>query len=364
MNRARWASLMIGALALALAIVGSATSSPASSLAAPNAALDQSNPTRARPCRFSGWVPDSANEWVAQTFTAGVTGNLTDVVLSVSVSNPRNPVAVVPVDAGGQPVVATPLASATLAIDAAPYRDVDVLFSPPARVEAGKQYAVVLFAPAAGAWAWQGDIGPSFTDPLGNRCATGAYTRGRPWFSNSATLMADGDFFFQTYVVPARHVTVEKVGTGTGLVEDAAHAIDCGSACSGEFLQGATVSLTATPDPGSTFSGWSGGACAGTAPTCSVTVTNDIPVTAEFTRTLVTLRVSRVGRGAVTSLPRGITCGRACSHRFVPGPLKLTAKPSKGWRFARWQGACRGTKPSCQLTLTRTSSVAAIFTKT
>jgi hypothetical protein len=301
---------------------------------------------------------------VGETFTAGVTGNLTDVVLWVRVSNPQNPVAIVPVDAGGRPVVSTPLASATLAIDAGPYRDVDIPFSSPARVEAGKQYAVVLFAPTAGAWAWEADIGSSSTDPLGNRCANGAYPGGRPWFSNSETLFADGDFFFQTYVVAARRGTVEKIGTGSGLVQDGTHTIDCGSTCSGEFLQGQTLTLTATPDSGSTFSGWSGGACTGTGPTCSVPVNGDISVTAEFTKTLVALQVSKVGRGAVMSLPPGIACGRACSHRFVPGPLRLTAKPSKGWRFARWKGACRGTRPACQLTLMRTSSVAAIFRKT
>lgn len=364
-NRARggWAAAAIGAVALALALVGSATSGTASSLAAPNATLDQSNPSRTLACRYTGWVPDSANEWVGETFTAGVTGNLTDVVLWVSVSNPSNPVAIVRVDAGGRPVVSTPLASATLAVDAGPYRDVDISFAAPARVEAGKQYAVVLFAPAAGAWAWRADLGPSLTDPLGNPCAKGAYAGGRPWLSNSASLFADGDFFFQTYVVPARHVTVQKVGTGTGLVQDGTHAIDCGSTCSGDFLQGQTVTLKATPDSGSLFSGWSGGACSGTGPTCSVPVNADVPVTAAFTKQLVAVKVSKVGRGAVTSVPAGISCGRTCSHAFVPGTVRLTAKPSKGWRFARWQGDCRGTRPGCRLALTRTSSVAAIFAR-
>ena len=105
-----------GALVLALAIVGSAMSRPAVSRAAPNAALDQSNPSRALACRYTGWVPDSANEWVAETFAAGLTGSLTDVVLSVRVSNPQNPVAIVPVDAGGRPIASTPLAAATLAV--------------------------------------------------------------------------------------------------------------------------------------------------------------------------------------------------------------------------------------------------------
>jgi hypothetical protein len=362
--RARWAGSVIGALGLALAIVGAATSGALSSVAAPNAVLDQSNPSRALACRYIGWAPDSANEWVGETFTAGVTGSLTDVVLWVRVSSPRNPVAIVPVDAGGRPVVSTPLASSVLAVDAGPIRDVDISFPAPARVEAGKQYAVVLYAPASDAWAWQADLGSSTTDPLGNRCANGAYMGGRPWLSNNAEMFADGDFFFQTYVVPARHVTVQKVGTGTGLVQDGTHAIDCGSACSGEFLQGQTVTLTATADSGSIFSGWSGGPCTGTGPTCSMPVNADVPVTAAFTRQLVTLKVARVGRGAVASVPPGITCGRGCSHSFVPGPVRLTAKPSKGWRFARWQGACRGTTPRCRVALTRTSTVAAIFART
>ena len=118
------------------------------------------------------------------------------------------------------------------------------------------------------------------------------------------------------------------------------------------------------PDRGSTFTGWSRGSCMGSGPTCSVPVDGDLPVTATFTKTLVTLHVSNVGSGTVSSIPRGISCGRACSHAFVAGPLKLSAKPSNGWRFARWQGACRGTNPACQLSLTRTTSVTALFKKT
>ena len=40
--------------------------------------------------------------------------------------------------------------------------------------------------------------------------------------------------------------------------------------------------LTATADPGSTFAGWSGGGCSGTA-TCTVTMNSDTAVTATFT---------------------------------------------------------------------------------
>ena len=41
------------------------------------------------------------------------------------------------------------------------------------------------------------------------------------------------------------------------------------------------LTLTATPDPGSPWLGW-GGACSGTARTCTVTMNSDKSVTANF----------------------------------------------------------------------------------
>jgi hypothetical protein len=60
--------------------------------------------------------------------------------------------------------------------------------------------------------------------------------------------------------------------------------IACGSngnACSVSFASGATVTLTATPDPGITFIGWTG-ACTGASPTCTLTMTADKSVTPSF----------------------------------------------------------------------------------
>ena len=359
---ARWTAPTVGAaIVFALAAVGSATSGTSRSLAAPGAVLDATNPARPSACRYVAWVPDSANEWVAETFTAGLTGSLTDVILWLRVSNPQNPVGIAAVDAEGRPDVTRTLASATLAVGGSTtFNPVGVSFPVPARVEAGKQYALVLHAPVRDAWAWQADLGSSLVDPGGKPCADGANTGGRLWLS-SDPMGRDADFFFQTYVVPARRLTVQKTGTGTGVVKDETRAIDCGASCAGEVTQGQTATLTATPDPGSIFAGWSGAGCEGSAPTCTVTVGGDVVVTAAFTRRLVTLTVSKVGRGTVTSVPAGITCGRVCSRTSVPGAVKLTAKPLKGWRFARWKGACRGTKPVCRLTLAATGSVAAVF---
>jgi uncharacterized repeat protein (TIGR02543 family) len=57
--------------------------------------------------------------------------------------------------------------------------------------------------------------------------------------------------------------------------------INCGSSCSAKFQQGSTVTLTETPPAGATFTGWSG-ACSGTVSTCTVTMTGDMKVQANF----------------------------------------------------------------------------------
>ena len=64
-------------------------------------------------------------------------------------------------------------------------------------------------------------------------------------------------------------LTVHKDGTGSGTVKSDIAGIDCGSTCSYPFCSGTVVTLTATPDNGSTFTGWNGAGCSGT-DTCSV----------------------------------------------------------------------------------------------
>ncbi|RMF83810.1 MAG: hypothetical protein D6736_20665 [Nitrospinota bacterium] len=53
-------------------------------------------------------------------------------------------------------------------------------------------------------------------------------------------------------------LTVTKNGTGTGTVTSNPAGIDCGQDCTQDYLEGTLVTLTATPDPDSSFAGWSG----------------------------------------------------------------------------------------------------------
>jgi List-Bact-rpt repeat protein len=73
-------------------------------------------------------------------------------------------------------------------------------------------------------------------------------------------------------------------GTPTGVLST---QINCGSNCSAKFMQGTTVTLTATPASGLKFVNWTGsgsGACnLSTVPTCDVTIANqDLSVQANF----------------------------------------------------------------------------------
>jgi len=78
-------------------------------------------------------------------------------------------------------------------------------------------------------------------------------------------------------------LTVNKAGTGRGVVSSNPSGIKCGADCSESYTAGTVVVLTATPRAGSTFAGWSG-ACTGSG-TCTVTMTAVKNVTARFNPT-------------------------------------------------------------------------------
>jgi len=80
--------------------------------------------------------------------------------------------------------------------------------------------------------------------------------------------------------------------TGGGNVTSEPPGISCngwdqggttGGNCTAVFPRGTVVNLTATPDPGWSFTGW-GGACTGTSSTCTLTMDSDKWVVAYFTK--------------------------------------------------------------------------------
>ncbi len=167
------------------------------------------------------------------------------------------------------------------------------------------------------------------------------------------------------FLEPSGHtLAVGRAGTGTGTVVSADGHITCGSDCEYRYTGEPTVTLTATAAPASVFAGWSGD-CAGTAATCSVTMTATRAVTAGFA-SAHTLDVTRAGAaaasGTVTSSPPGISCGSDCSEAYAAGSaVTLTATAGAGARFAGWSGACTGTAGTCVVGMTAARSVTATF---
>ncbi len=83
------------------------------------------------------------------------------------------------------------------------------------------------------------------------------------------------------YSLEANHGTLTVSTAGNGMVTSADGYIICPGICSHDYPDNTPVTLTALPDEGWTLSGWSG-ACSGVSDNCTVTVTQNVDVSAYF----------------------------------------------------------------------------------
>jgi Domain of unknown function (DUF1929)/Divergent InlB B-repeat domain len=192
----------------------------------------------------------------------------------------------------------------------------------------------------------------------------------------------------QARTKPPRSLTITGAGMGHGRVTAPPVGevildckIDAGSYnptdCTKMYGWKSSVTMTASPDPGSSFAGWSG-ACTGTGSTCKVTMTQARSVSATFSgQGLPSFALNVVGggngNGSVQSQPGptpaidcGITAGTAgsgtCSGSYQSGTsITLIASGASGHTFDGWDGDCSGTG-NCVLSITANRSVTAIFT--
>ena len=163
------------------------------------------------------------------------------------------------------------------------------------------------------------------------------------------------------------NLTTSTAGTGSGTIGFSPVGTSCGPGCL-SFAAGTVVTLTETPNAGSTFAGWSG-ACSGTG-NCTVTMNSNHAVIATFNPTVpstytLTVVMAGLGSGTVTSLPSGISCVQSassvvppCTATFAAGTsVMLTAFPGVGATFVGWSGpsAPNGTGPfGCSTSVTCT----------
>ena len=153
-------------------------------------------------------------------------------------------------------------------------------------------------------------------------------------------------------------LNILKAGSGAGSVNDGA-SLSCGASCSAVYAPGTSVTLSATAQAGSVFSGWSLPSCTGSGD-CAFTINGNQDITATFD-TLYTLSVNPGAGGSIIADLGNINCGLSCQDQYADGTLvTLTPQPDAGQVFTGWTGDCSGSG-ACQVTMDQVHAVGARF---
>ncbi len=192
---------------------------------------------------------------------------------------------------------------------------------------------VTLTATPGSGWyfaGWSGDLGglvnPQLLTIDGDKAVTATFTAEPP---------------------PTYTLDVTIVGSGTVTLDPPG----------GVYVSSTVVTLTATPDSGWHFAGWSGD-LGGLVNPQSLTMDGDKVVTATFTAEppptyTLTVVITPTGAGSVE---------QSSSGPYLPGTVvTLTATPTTGWQFVGWSGDLTGTTNPDSLVMDGNKTVTALF---
>ena len=149
---------------------------------------------------------------------------------------------------------------------------------------------------------------------------------------------------------------------GGGRITSSPAGIDCGSSCAASFPHGSYVSLTATPNTGYAFAGWTQ-FCTGQPGTCIVMMNSTVSVAAKFVETNVQITLAKAGQGQGSISSNIQSCNQAVCTFTVPRGtiLNFTASPASGSIFSGWSGGnCSGTG-ICAITADSSVTITATF---
>ena len=104
------------------------------------------------------------------------------------------------------------------------------------------------------------------------------------------------------------------------------------STTGGQYYQNTSVLVTATPDKGYEFSGWTGTSLTGTS--IMVKLTSNVTIKANFTRSKYTLTIDIVGSGSVDE--QVINSARGTTEFESGSTVRLTATPNSDFLFYDW----------------------------
>ena len=148
--------------------------------------------------------------------------------------------------------------------------------------------------------------------------------------TNSLIMPASNHTASVIYSQDSYTLSVNKSGSGSGTVTSSPSGIDCGSDCSESFLSGTTITLSANPDIGATFVGWSG-ACSGLE-SCQIEMTESLVLIATFNLMELTISGNASVEAAQISLTGGepVTTNTAGNYSInIPYNWSGTITPSK-----------------------------------
>ena len=160
-------------------------------------------------------------------------------------------------------------------------------------------------------------------------------------------------------------LTVSKTGTGTGTVTSNPLGINCGSDCSEAYANGIAVDLTASPDTGSTFNGWTGCDLVN-GNTCTVMMTTNKSVNVAFTLHQYTLIATKTGSGSGNLIASGLSCiGNTCTGTYdYNTTVNIEAVATTGSFFDGWTGCDSATYNVCTVLINADRNITASFRAT
>ncbi|MEM2262304.1 MAG: hypothetical protein QXK24_07625, partial [Ignisphaera sp.] len=162
---------------------------------------------------------------------------------------------------------------------------------------------------------------------------------------NSITIIMNSNKSVVANFIPEEGYTLIVNVTGNGIVNKNPNYTT--------YIYGENVTLTAIPDPGWKFVGWSGDITGNKNP-CSVVMNSNKTVYAIFIQEQYVLTVNIEGLGNVTKIPDQLT--------YIYGTqVQLSASADAGWIFIRWSGDIESVNNPVSFEITGNMTITAHF---